>query len=75
MINNLGTAIKIVRNNKNITQEFVYRDYCSRRQFSRIENNLSLPSLELMYHISIKLDISIDLIIEIANGLSKKEVS
>lgn len=70
---NFGDAIKAIRKQKNLTQEDLYRGFCSRKQISRIENNKSNPSIEMIIHITNVLQISLDELIEKAKELNDVE--
>ncbi|SPN76184.1 helix-turn-helix transcriptional regulator [Brochothrix thermosphacta] len=48
----LGNCLKKARQKNALSQEEVCTNICSVRQLSRIENNQSLPSLELFIFIS-----------------------
>lgn len=69
----IGLAIKIIRKKRGISQEKLYENFCSRKQISRIENNKSLPSLEMILHICEVLNISLDEIIELAKKVKNNE--
>lgn len=52
--------IKQIRHLKGMTQKEIYLNLCSRRQYSRIENNQSLPSIFLLYSFALRLDVSME---------------
>ncbi|MGM0209191.1 hypothetical protein IGI96_003715 [Enterococcus sp. DIV0421] len=69
----IGTAIKLLRKTNNIPQRNLYHNFCSRKQISRIENNKSTPSLEMLIHICCVLNTSVDSIIDLAKMIENNE--
>ncbi|MBS7525328.1 helix-turn-helix transcriptional regulator [Fusibacter paucivorans] len=55
MDNFFGNILKIIRERNNVTQNELCHDLCTIRQLSRIENNVSSPSLFLLQHFSERL--------------------
>ena len=47
----IGYVLRNLRLNKGLTQKYIYKNLCSRKQLSRIENNTSYPSVYLLYKI------------------------
>ncbi|HEL0621266.1 TPA: helix-turn-helix transcriptional regulator, partial [Streptococcus equi subsp. zooepidemicus] len=64
-MNGIGFVIKKLRIQKGLTQKNIYHNLCSRKQLSRIENNISYPSIYLLYNICQKLDVSMDEVIHL----------
>ncbi|OOG26504.1 hypothetical protein BZK37_06735 [Enterococcus casseliflavus] len=69
----IGTAIKFLRETNNIPQQNLYHNFCSRKQISRIENNKSMPSLEMLIHICDVLNTSLDGLIDLAKRIENSE--
>lgn len=61
----IGYILRRLRKEKGITQRVIYKNLCSRKQLSRIENNTSYPSVYLLYHISQRLEVTIDEVIKL----------
>lgn len=61
----IGYILRRLRKEKGITQRFIYKNLCSRKQLSRIENNTSYPSVYLLYHICQRLEVTMDEVIKL----------
>lgn len=61
----IGYILRRLRKEKGITQIFIYKNLCSRKQLSRIENNTSYPSVYLLYHICQRLEVTMDEVIKL----------
>lgn len=59
MIRAIGTKIKALRIQKNISQEALCGEYLSRVSLSKIENNKMLPSIPQIMYISEKLNVPV----------------
>lgn len=54
-----GTILKLFRQRRNVTQEELCEGIISRQAYSRIENNLSEPNLDILKHLLTKLNYQI----------------
>ena len=63
----IGYVLRNLRLNKGLTQKYIYKNLCSRKQLSRIENNTSYPSVYLLYYICQRLEYVISLTLERGN--------
>ena len=61
----IGYILRRLRKEKGITQRVIYKNLCSRKQLSMIENNTSYPSVYLLYHICQRLEVTIDEVIKL----------
>lgn len=57
--------IKQIRHLKGSTQKEIYLNLCSRRQYSRIENNKSLPSIFLLYSFALRLGVPMESLVDL----------
>lgn len=60
---NLGQLIKLERQRQNIKQEALASGICVPSYLSRIENGLVIPSEEIKHHILMRLNISVDTLV------------
>lgn len=56
----MNYKLKQIRLDKEMTQRDLYQHLCSRRQYSRIENNHSHPSVFLLYQFAKLLNVKLD---------------
>ncbi|MBS5366655.1 MAG: helix-turn-helix transcriptional regulator [Streptococcus mitis] len=61
----IGYVLRNLRLNKGLTQKYIYKNLCSRKQLSRIENNTSYPSVYLLYYIFQRLEVTTDYVISL----------
>lgn len=61
----IGYVLRNLRLNKGLTQKYIYKNLCSRKQLSRIENNTSYPSVYLLYYICQRLEVTTDYVISL----------
>ena len=61
----IGYVLRNLRLNKGLTQKYIYKNLCSRKQLSRIENNTSYPSVYLLYYICQRLKVTTDYVISL----------
>lgn len=61
----IGYVLRNLRLNKGLTQKYIYKNLCSRKQLSRIENNTSYPSVYLLYYIYQRLEVTTDYVISL----------
>lgn len=64
----IGKVIKDIRKYKEIKQANLYDNFCSRKEISRIENNVVTPSILFLFHICLILNISLDTILFISDN-------
>lgn len=61
----IGYVLRNLRLNKGLTQKYIYKNLCSRKQLSRIENNTSYLSVYLLYYICQRLEVTTDYVISL----------
>lgn len=61
----IGYVLRNLRLNKGLTQKYIYKNLCSRKQLSRIENNTSYPSVYPLYYICQRLEVTTDYVISL----------
>lgn len=61
----IGYVLRNLRLNKGLTQKYIYKNLCSRKQLSRIENNTSYSSVYLLYYICQRLEVTTDYVISL----------
>lgn len=61
----IGYVLRNLRLNKGLTQKYIYKNLCSRKQLSRIENNTSYPSVYFLYYICQRLEVTTDYVISL----------
>lgn len=61
----IGYVLRNLRLNKGLTQKYIYKNLCSRKQLSRIENNTSYPLVYLLYYICQRLEVTTDYVISL----------
>lgn len=59
---------KKIRAQRALTQKDIYTGLCSRRQYSRIENGYSLPSVYLLYYLAKRFGLSMEDLLEVEDS-------